>query len=145
MINLFLAITDEMDIASVYKMNEQVLTEMWSNSTHNALVYISCVFAIYVVAMVLTILQETYKVTYTLIISSRRVGAGHTQWPLLRALFSLYIFSWLFTFLPEMVDQGFLNFACILCHGGFNIMFFDIQYPSAIKTFKSRSFEGNED
>ena len=81
-------------------------------------------FAIYVVAMVLTILQETYKVTYTLLISSRRDGAEHTQWPLLRALFSLSLFSWLFTFLPERVDQGFLNFACILCHNGFHDDFF---------------------
>ena len=45
-------------------MNQRVLEDMWASAPQNALVYVSCVFVIYMLALVITVMYETYKVEY---------------------------------------------------------------------------------
>ena len=52
-------------------MNQRVLEDMWANAPQNALVYVSCVFVIYILALAITIMYETYKVKYQELIIER--------------------------------------------------------------------------
>ena len=45
-------------------MNQRTLEDMWASAPQNALVYVSCVFVIYILALAITIMYETYKVGY---------------------------------------------------------------------------------
>ena len=55
----------------MYQMNQRVLEDMWANAPQNALVYVSCVFVIYILALTITIMYETYKVKYQELIIER--------------------------------------------------------------------------
>ena len=53
---------DIMYTKAYYTINEQVLKEMLSSSTYKTVWYISSVLTVYLVALVILVLHETYKV-----------------------------------------------------------------------------------
>ena len=61
---------DNMDVEIIekrdpfYEINKNHLNELWDNVSTKSLVYVSIVFLVYIILVSLTILHETYQVTF---------------------------------------------------------------------------------